>query len=314
MILGLDTSNYKTSVACFEPESGFWRSEGRFLHVEQGKLGLRQSEALFQHVKVLPEVASMLELDMGAHITAVGYSDRPRELEGSYMPCFLAGKMLAESISSLYGIPAYRFSHQQGHLASALFSVGRLGLLKKPFLAWHLSGGTTELLYVKPDDELLFTADIIGGTSDISAGQAIDRCGVALSTPFPSGKYVEQMALQSDKRDCFTAKCSDGIFSLSGLENKFKDMIKNGKSPSDICSFTLRSVFSTIKKATDWARKAYPGAPLLMMGGVSVCSLLHEYIEGPDIFYACNGLGGDNALGAAVLTFLEMEREGLCRL
>lgn len=314
MILGLDTSNYKTSVACFEPESGFWRSEGRFLYVEQGKLGLRQSEALFQHVKVLPEVASMLELDMGAHITAVGYSDRPRELEGSYMPCFLAGKMLAESISSLYGIPAYRFSHQQGHLASALFSVGRLGLLKKPFLAWHLSGGTTELLYVKPDDELLFTADIIGGTSDISAGQAIDRCGVALSTPFPSGKYVEQMALQSDKRDCFTAKCSDGIFSLSGLENKFKDMIKNGKSPSDICSFTLRSVFSTIKKATDWARKAYPGAPLLMMGGVSVCSLLHEYIEGPDIFYACKGLGGDNALGAAVLTFLEMEREGLCRL
>ena len=121
MILGRDTSNYKTSVACFEPESGFWRSEGRFLHVEQGKLGLRQSEALFQHVKVLPEVASMLELDMGAHITAVGYSDRPRELEGSYMPCFLAGKMLAESISSLYGIPAYRFSHQQGHLASALF-------------------------------------------------------------------------------------------------------------------------------------------------------------------------------------------------
>ena len=51
-----------------------------------------------------------------------------------------------------------------------------------------------------------------------------------------------------------------------------------------------------------------------MMGGVSVCSLLHEYIEGPDIFYACKGLGGDNALGAAVLTFLEMEREGLCRL
>ncbi len=307
MILGVDTSNYKTSAASFDEATGEWRSEGAFLEVEQGKLGLRQSEALFQHVRRLPEIIARLGALDG--LTAVGYSDKPRELEDSYMPCFLAGRSVAESVASLAGVPAYAFSHQQGHIAAALFSVGRLDLAARPFLAWHLSGGTTELLLVEPDDRLLIKAHIIGGTNDISAGQAIDRCGVSLGMRFPAGQYVEQEALLSVKEDCFTAKVNDGFFSLSGLENKFRGMIEGGAPASDVCRFTLRSVATTIRRASLWARRQHPGLPILISGGVSVCSLVQDCFDDmEDVFFASRGLGGDNALGPALLAHMVRSR------
>lgn len=307
MILGIDTSNYKTSAALFDGVSGEWRSEGRFLDVEQGKLGLRQSEALFQHVKYLPDVIKSLGT-MG-NIEAVGYSDKPRETEDSYMPCFLAGRSVAESIASSLNIPAFHFSHQQGHIASALLSINKLELMKKPFLAWHLSGGTTELLFVRPDDEIMIKAEIIGGTTDISAGQSIDRCGVALDMPFPAGKYVEQAALRSDITEAFTARCNGGHFSLSGLENKFKAMMEKGAPAEDVCRFTLLSVGSTIYKATQWVREQYSGLPVLISGGVSVCSIVRDFFAGnEEIYFAESGLGGDNAVGTAVLAHMEMTK------
>ena len=307
MILGIDTSNYKTSAACLGIGRKIWQSEGRFLDVEHGKLGLRQSEALFKHTKYLPDVIERLK--MTEPLEAVAYSDKPREVEGSYMPCFLAGRCTAESIGRLLHVPVYHFSHQQGHIASALFSVDRLELLERPFLAWHLSGGTTELLIVRPDEEMICRTEIIGGTTDISAGQAIDRCGVSLSMDFPSGVYVERAALRSESRDGYTAKCTDGHFSLSGLENKFKDLIAKGVSPEDVCRFTLNSVSSTIVKATVWARKKYRGLPVLFSGGVSVCSILQDHFSGMDnIYFAQKGLGGDNALGAALLADMEMKK------
>ena len=307
MILGIDTSNYKTSAALFDSRSGEWLSKGRFLDVEPGKLGLRQSEALFQHTKFLPDVIK--SLGKTDKIEAVGCSDKPRETEDSYMPCFLAGKSSAECIASVVNVPVFHFSHQQGHIASALLSVGRTEMAKEPFLAWHLSGGTTELLLVRPDKELIIRAEIIGGTTDISAGQCVDRCGVALSMPFPSGKYVEEAALMSDKTSSFTAKCDGALFSLSGLENKFKAMIEKGDPPEDVCRFTLLSVGSTIYKATQWARTRYSGLPVLISGGVSVCSIVREFFAGEEgVYFAEGGLGGDNAVGAAVLAHMEMTK------
>ena len=171
-VLGLDTSNYTTSAAWFDGAQG--HNEGRLLEVQPGRLGLRQSEALFQHVKRLPEIVKGLEQ---REIQAVGASTRPREVEGSYMPCFLAGASFGESMAHVLNVPFYAFSHQQGHLAAAAWSAGRLDLLEQPFLAWHLSGGTTELLKVEPEG-CSVRAEIIGGASDLSAGQQIGRAHV----------------------------------------------------------------------------------------------------------------------------------------
>ena len=122
-VLALDTSNYTTSVAVFDGREG--QNEGRLLEVRPGELGLRQSDALFQHVKRLPELFGRLEeRGMLRDIRAVGASTRPRAVEGSYMPCFLAGASQGEALSHTLGVPFYAFSHQQGHLAAASWSAG----------------------------------------------------------------------------------------------------------------------------------------------------------------------------------------------
>ena len=104
MYLGFDTSNYTTSIAAFDGVNGENRS--RLLDVKPGELGLRQSDAVFAHVKRLPELADALFqcVDRTA-ICAVGVSTRPRAVEGSYMPCFLAGVSAAKTMASALGVP-----------------------------------------------------------------------------------------------------------------------------------------------------------------------------------------------------------------
>lgn len=301
-VLGIDTSNYKTSVAVYYPETGVWHSCGKLLDVPAGSLGLRQSDALFQHTRRLPEITAEACEKAEGVLSAVGYSSRPRAVEGSYMPCFLAGAGVAESLAAAAKVPVHACSHQQGHLAAAAFSVGRMDLLDAPFLAWHLSGGTTELLLVKPDETGALQTEIIGGTTDISAGQLIDRAGVALGMQFPAGPYVESAAGKSDSRDGFTPKMQGCHFSLSGVENQFQQRIRQGMPAEDVCAFVLNTVCRTVVRASQQARKQY-GLPILVSGGVSACGILRQRMEESlsDVWVARHGLGGDNALGCALL-------------
>lgn len=301
LYLGLDTSNYKTSAGLYCPEDGSFRACGKLLEVPRGTLGLRQSDALFQHVKQLPEQVKAACDEMDGQIRAIGFSARPRDLEDSYMPCFLAGQCVAQCLGAAMGVPVYDFSHQQGHLAAAAFSVGRPELMRAPFLAWHLSGGTTELLLVEPSEDRIIRADILGGTTDISAGQVIDRVGVDLDMRFPAGPYVEQSALLSEKDDFFRVKVQDCSFSLSGVQNQYLARMKAGESREDVCRFVLLTVAQAILKATRNARKEHK-LPVLISGGVSVCSLVQDvFANERDVWFAQKGLGGDNAVGTAIL-------------
>ena len=248
-VLALDTSNYTTSAAAFDGREG--ENVGRLLQVRPGELGLRQSDALFQHVKQLPQLmeqlASQGQLE---NIQAVGASTRPRAVEGSYMPCFLAGTSQAQCLARTLGVPFFAFSHQQGHLAAAAWSAGRLDLLEGPFLAWHLSGGTTELLRAEPEqDGVAMTAEILGGTSDISAGQLIDRTGVLLGLQFPAGKALDGLSAQAEKVKPFPVKVENCTFSLSGIENKVKQMSEKGEAPETVARFALETVARAVVKA-----------------------------------------------------------------
>ena len=255
LYLGLDTSNYKTSAGLYCPEDGSFRACGKLLEVPLGTLGLRQSDALFQHVKQLPMQVQEACRAMDGEIRAIGFSARPRDLEDSYMPCFLAGQCVAQCLGAAMNVPVYDFSHQQGHLAAAAFSVGKPELMKAPFLAWHLSGGTTELLLVEPSEERIIRAEILGGTTDISAGQVIDRVGVDLNMQFPAGPYVEQAAMLSDKDDFFRVKVQGCDFSLSGVQNQYRARMEAGEPREDVCRFVLLTVAQAILKATRNARK-----------------------------------------------------------
>ena len=308
-VLGLDTSNYTTSAAVFDGEGG--RNQGRLLEVRPGELGLRQSDALFQHVKHLPEVVDALLGEEGlGTVQAVGASTRPRAVEGSYMPCFLAGASQGQVLSRVLGVPFYAFSHQQGHLAAAAWSAGRLDLLDRPFLAWHLSGGTTELLRVEPEEDgVAVRAEILGGTSDISAGQLIDRTGVLLGLPFPAGKGVEKLSRQAQKREYYKVKVNSLTFSLSGMENKVRQMVQRGEEPAEIAWFAQETVCRVVQACTKAAMEAYPGLPVLCSGGVASNGRLKELLrQNCGALFAQPQFSTDNAMGTAILTWRALER------
>ena len=308
-VLGLDTSNYTTSAAVFDGEGG--RNQGRLLEVRPGELGLRQSDALFQHVKHLPEVVEALLGEEGlGTVQAVGASTRPRAVEGSYMPCFLAGASQGQVLSQVLGVPFYAFSHQQGHLAAAAWSAGRLDLLDRPFLAWHLSGGTTELLRVEPEEDgVAVRAEILGGTSDISAGQLIDRTGVLLGLPFPAGKGVEKLSRQAQKREYYKVKVNGLTFSLSGMENKVRQMVQRGEEPAEIAWFAQETVCRVVQACTKAAMEEYPGLPVLCSGGVASNGRLKELLrQNCGALFAQPQFSTDNAMGTAVLTWRALER------
>ena len=221
--LGIDTSNYRTSAAVYDAETGEWCNRGSLLTVPEGAIGLRQSDALFQHTVHLYEKIEALPQ---GEVRAIGVSTRPRAVEGSYMPCFLAGKSVAHSAAHLLSVPLFEVSHQQGHIAAAALSAKRLDLLDKPFLAWHLSGGTSELLLVKRGEDGLPDCTCIGGTTDLAAGQLLDRAGALLGLPFPSGAALDELALTAEPQKGFRPKVSDCRFSLSGMQNQVESRFK----------------------------------------------------------------------------------------
>lgn len=300
IFVGFDTSNYTTSIAYFDGDTGVNCSQ--LLPVKAGELGLRQSDAVFHHTKSLPELSGRLFSHIQPdQISAVGVSTRPRAVEGSYMPCFMVGYSHAKMLADALHVPFVECSHQQGHIAASAWSAGRMDLLDRPHLAWHLSGGTTELLLVEPKGKNV-SCQKIGGTSDISAGQLIDRTGQLLQLPFPSGKHIDVLSEESDSLDQFKVKCSDMTFSLSGVQNKVSQYYESGKSPADTARYALRSVIGAAYQATVQAQKAYPGLPVIFSGGVASNSLLRQVMAPLNPIFAEPKFSTDNAMGVAVLT------------
>ena len=303
MVLGFDTSNYTTSIAAYDGVHG--QNCSRLLDVRPGELGLRQSDALFAHVKRLPELADALFASIeSSAIDAIGVSTRPRAVEGSYMPCFLAGVSTARTMASALGVPCYTFSHQQGHVAAALWSANRMDLMEKPHLAWHLSGGTTELLLVEPEERNV-RATQIGGTTDISAGQIMDRTGKMLQLGFPSGKALDQLAVAASGKQKFKVKTSELQFSLSGLENKIRQFLDAGNSPEETAAFAVRSVCDVVVRTTKEALQTYPGYEVVFSGGVASNSMLRNETAVFKPVFAQPAFSTDNAMGIAVLTWLQ---------
>lgn len=307
LCLGFDTSNYTTSAAVFDGKTA--ENRGKLLTVPEGALGLRQSDALFQHTKRLHLMMEQLRQDgVIGDIRAVGASTRPREVEGSYMPCFLVGEGQGRSIAAALGVPFFACSHQQGHIAAAAWSAGHEGLMDTPHLAWHLSGGTTELLYVRPEG-CMIRAELIGGTTDISAGQLVDRIGVSLGMDFPAGKAMDVLSKESVKADYFTVKTQEGKFSLSGMENKIRAMAEKGAEKADIARYTFETLASVLARTTKWAKSVYGDLPVLCSGGVASNSLLRSRLEPMGSIFAPPQYSTDNALGVAILAHRCLARE-----
>ena len=304
-VIGIDTSNYTTSIAYFDGCDGVNCS--RLLPVKQGELGLRQSDAVFAHIKSLPELSGRLFSDVRMNsVTAVGVSTRPRAVEGSYMPCFMVGYSHAKLISDMLNVPLVEVSHQQGHVAASLWSAGHLELMDEAHLAWHLSGGTTELLLVEPEGKNVRCTKI-GGTTDISAGQLIDRTGQLLELPFPSGKHIDALSANAQMKETFKVKCPGLEFSLSGVQNKVQQFHEMYADNAETAAYALRCVAHAVSKATENALKEYPGLRVVFSGGVASNSMLRRLTAQFDPIYSQPQFSTDNAMGVAVLAHRTLE-------
>ena len=304
-VIGFDTSNYTTSIAYYDGSRGV--NQSQLLPVKAGELGLRQSDAVFHHTKSLPELSGRLfcDIDVGG-ITAVGVSTRPRAVEGSYMPCFMVGYSHAKMLADALHVPLFTCSHQQGHVAAAVWSGGKPELLYEPHLAWHLSGGTTELLLVEPDGKNVACTKI-GGTTDISAGQLIDRTGQLLSLPFPAGKHLDLLSREAVNADVFAIKCPDTEFSISGLQNKVQQYWQKSNNAAETAAYALRCVCSGVRRATMNAQKRYPGLPIVFSGGVAANSMLRKELADLNPLFSEPQFSTDNAMGVAILTYRHQE-------
>ena len=301
--LGFDTSNYTTSIAGYHPQTDRMCQIKKLLTVKEGEKGLRQNDAVFQHIRQLPELAEQLLSGYPRIAKAVGASDRPTQQEGSYMPCFLIGASTAQTVAALLGVPFHRFTHQQGHVAAALYSTTHLDWMDKPFLAFHVSGGTTDALLVEPDAEEIIRCRLVAGSLDLKAGQLVDRVGGMLGLRFPAGPALEQLALQASGTYRPRFKLENGCVHLSGVENQCRRMLDDGAPACEVALFCLMNVHAAVQEMTKYLLHTYGDLPIVYAGGVMSNTILKEKLTAefggafaPPVYSA------DNAAGIAVLT------------
>lgn len=301
MFLGFDTSNYTTSIATYDGK--IVKQVKKLLTVKPGEKGLRQSDAVFQHTVNIPSLISSLDIE---DVEGVSVSTRPRNVEGSYMPCFLVGQAVATSVSKTNDVTLYITSHQVGHILAALYSADRLDLISSRFIAFHLSGGTTEALLVEPDDEEIIKATVVSSSTDLKAGQAIDRTGVMLGMTFPCGKELDELSKQSDKEFKIKPTMLGMNPSLSGVENKARAMLDKNEKREDIAKFVLTYISNTVISMLDAIKVEYGDLPVVFSGGVSSNSLLREKVNDKfNAYFAAPEFSLDNAAGVAIFGYLK---------
>ena len=304
--VGFDTSNYRTSVAAVTLDGEILVNHRELLPVSDGERGLRQSEAVFAHIRQLRNCEDALrEALRGARIAAVAASTKPRDGEESYMPVFQAGFTAGSLLAAALNVPFYETTHQRGHLAAALQGTGMENAGR--LLAVHLSGGTTDLLALDGG-----TLKQIGGSSDLHAGQLVDRAGVEMGLRFPAGEELEALAVRGRSEGRLGCSMEDGglICHLSGAETKVRRWIREGNIPREdiareIYDLLARTLIRMLQAGTE--RTGIRNA--LITGGVAASALLREMLEGrrrkarncPEIVFGKPEMSGDNAVGVALI-------------
>ena len=308
VVLGMDTSCYTTSAALAAVSGRIVASSRRLLTVEAGERGLMQSQGLFQHVKNLPDMISdVMRKAPQTEIVAVSASTRPRPAQESYMPVFRAGESQARAAAALLCVPFYPVSHQEGHVRAAMVDSGIDPA--QPFLALHLSGGTTEILLREAGNLTL-----LGGSLDLHAGQLVDRTGVRMNLPFPAGPSLEKLAMEGARQGKTQGLIGVSVRGvdccMAGAENKVARWLDEGEmSREQIAAEVFDFLSRTIERQIEAACERTGCHQALLAGGVASSLLLREMLTvrakkrrlNCRLCFARPELSGDNAVGVALL-------------
>ncbi len=303
--IGFDTSCYTTSIAAVDAHGRVLASHRMLLPVQSGQRGLRQSEAVFAHIRQMPLLAEALREELaGEHICAVAASAAPREGEDSYMPVFLVGLSHARTLAAALQVPFFETTHQQGHIAAGL--IGNMPLTE-PFVALHLSGGTTDLLRVEGGHIVP-----LGGSADLHAGQLIDRIGVAMGLAFPAGPALEQLAMAGNAESLIPVSMEKGDLRchLSGAETRAMQWLAGNALPrAQIAAEVFDLLARTVARMLLAAAKAAQTDRALVVGGVASSLLLRAMLDkrlqkaraGLSVHFGRPEYSADNAAGVAAI-------------
>lgn len=297
--LGIDTSNYTTSVAITDLDGNILSDKRRLLDVKEGARGLRQSDALFLHIKNLPVLLDSIDFDL-KNISAVGVSYAPRNVEGSYMPVFLGGSGAGRMIAKTISVPYYEFSHQEGHIKAGLYGKD---CEENDFYSVHMSGGTTEILSVRKNGTG-YDAEIVGKTLDISAGQLIDRIGVKMGFGFPCGKALDGICAESSDVVKPSVCVKGSEINFSGTETHFFRLIDSGVPKEEIAFLAFNAVADALIKATLHVFKTHGKKRILFVGGVASNTLIRNKLKnalGDEALFSEPQYSTDNAVGISFL-------------
>ena len=306
IIIGIDTSCYTTSIAAISLGKKVIFNEKIMLNVKEGNNGLRQSEAVFQHINNLGEISEKIkDISKKYNIKGICVSQKPRPIKDSYMPVFMVGYNFAKTLSTLIGCKLYETTHQENHIEASLFTNNIID--KNNFLSIHMSGGTTEILLVNKEKDN-YNIEIVGGTKDISFGQLIDRIGVKLGYKFPAGKYIDEDAIKCIEKIEKGLKTSvkEGYMNLSGLENQINNLIENN-SKEYIAKILLDSIVRNIYKSILYISKNYNLNEVVFAGGVSASKYIKKELnsklkkENIYPYFTETEYSTDNALGCAII-------------
>lgn len=307
MILGIDTSCYTTSLAVVNDEGSLLADCRRLLPVAEGACGLAQSQAFFLHLMQAPQLLRQVYEKVSPQaLKAIAASTRPRPLADSYMPVFRMGENMGRMLADTLDLPFFATSHQEGHVAAALWSLDK-PLTQRSFLALHLSGGTGELLRVAKKAGG-FDLEIIGDC-DLAPGQYIDRIGVALGLPFPAGAPLEQLALAaagSDSNLRLPLSVHEGHIYFCGPQSAAKRLIATGAPPGELAYAVFSNIAASVAKAISFAAAENDLHDVVLAGGVMANSIIKEKLsslleDAVRLHFAGPRFAGDNAVGVALL-------------
>ena len=306
VVIGFDTSNYRTSVAAVTLDGEILVNHRELLPVPDGERGLRQSDAVFAHIRQLRNSGKELRTALqDAEIAAVAASTKPRDGEDSYMPVFQAGYTAGNLLASALNVPFYETTHQRGHLAAALYGTKLEGTVR--LLAIHLSGGTTDLLVL--DGEKL---EQIGGSADLNAGQLVDRAGVVMGLGFPAGEALEALAVYGKSEGRLGCSMDNGGLTchLSGAETRVQQWIREETlSRKDIAREIYDLLSRTLIRMLQAGFEETGIRQAMITGGVAASDLLRQMLEErrkktrncPEIVFGKPEMSGDNAVGVALI-------------
>jgi len=309
--LGIDTSAYTTSIGVVDRDFNIILNLKKVLKVKKDTRGLRQQEAVFQHINNIPALMDIVKDNINIKdIISVGYTDKPRNIEGSYMPVFNVSKSYGSFLSSVLGLKSFCFSHQEGHIEAGLYNNH---IEDKKFIVVHISGGTTEILLTERNQERYITS-IIGGTKDISAGKLIDRVGVSMGLGFPSGEILDLISAKGNLISQIPISFTNNWINFSGPETFFLRSISEktykyediAKSVLKCIERSLEGVLTNILKEHEDINK------IIIVGGVASNNYLRENLElkknsNSKIYFSSPNLSTDNGVGIALLTKKAME-------